>query len=72
MQWDSDGTSKMACAGLSPCHFNQGEGRAREEILKDCSWRKWKPPACPFAERGEAKGAWESPMSANGHPFAVI
>lgn len=55
--WDKDGTSKMACAGLSPCHFNQGEGQAREETLEDCSWRKRKPAVCPFAERGEAKGA---------------
>lgn len=72
MQWDKDGTSKMACAGLSPCHFNQDEGQAREETQDDCSQRKWKPAVCPFAERGEAKGAWESQMSGNGHHFAVI
>lgn len=56
MQWDKDETSKTACAGLSPCHFNQDEGQAREEILED-SWRKWKPAVGHFAERGEAKGA---------------
>lgn len=72
MQREKDGTSKVACAGLSPCHFNQDEGQAREEILKDCSWRKQKPDMGSFVETGKAKGAWESEMSANGHPIAVI
>lgn len=35
MQWDKDGTSKTAYAGLSPCHFHQDEGQDREEILED-------------------------------------
>lgn len=72
MQWDKDGTLKRPVLDYLPCHFNQDEGQAREEILEDCSWRKWKPAVCPITEKGEAKGAWESQMSANGHPFAVI
>lgn len=42
-------------------------GRRYWRILRGNGNQLW-----ASAERGEAKGAWESQMSANGHPIAVI
>lgn len=69
MQWDKDGTSLCWVLPASSVKMKAKAGR-----------RHWKPVLggyrnqlhAPLLKEREAKGAWESQMSADGYQFAWI